>query len=106
QALAPAGGIALSGPLHEQVRYRYPAPYEALGATALKGLAQPIEVYTLAAGALAALPAPVPPPTTAHRRGRVGRGRAVALVLVAAALLAAWFGWPAPEPTDTATPSV
>jgi TolB-like protein/class 3 adenylate cyclase/Tfp pilus assembly protein PilF len=60
EPLAPHGGIAVSAPFHAQVRHRLAAPFQSLGAQALKNIAEPMDVLTLDAAAIAALPAPQP----------------------------------------------
>ncbi len=45
EPLADAGGVCISGPVHEQVRHQVPYPAESLGPRSLKGVAEPVEVY-------------------------------------------------------------
>jgi TolB-like protein/class 3 adenylate cyclase/tetratricopeptide (TPR) repeat protein len=85
QSVAPEGGIALSGPVHDQIANKLPVSFESRGPTALKGIERPVDLHVLDPAAIAALPpmsAGVPAGT--FRRPRVlamaGAG-ALALVL-------------------------
>jgi TolB-like protein/class 3 adenylate cyclase/Tfp pilus assembly protein PilF len=93
EPLAPHGGISVSAPFHAQVRHRLAAPFQSLGTQALKNIAEPMEVLTLDAGAIAALPAPQPRSRLASLRPDWRRA-AVAIVAVAlgvgVALLQQW----------------
>ncbi|WP_373086160.1 adenylate/guanylate cyclase domain-containing protein [Sneathiella sp.] len=48
EALAPAGGICISGIVFDQVKNKLPRHFEFLGNKTVKNIAQPIPVYSLA----------------------------------------------------------
>jgi adenylate cyclase len=56
EALADAGGVFVSNTVHDQVRDRLPFVFEDLGEQQVKNIARPVRVYSLSAGAVAALP--------------------------------------------------
>jgi adenylate cyclase len=61
EGVADAGGIAISRAVHEQVRDKLDVPFTDKGEVALKNLARPVHVFTVAAGshhAAAVTPAP------------------------------------------------
>jgi TolB-like protein/class 3 adenylate cyclase/Tfp pilus assembly protein PilF len=60
EPLAPHGGISVSSQLHAQVKHRVTASFRSLGRQALKNITEPMEVFALDSGAIAALPAPEP----------------------------------------------
>jgi adenylate cyclase len=47
QALAPSGGISISGTVHEQVRTRWPDRCEDMGEQSLKNIAHPVRVFQI-----------------------------------------------------------
>ncbi len=47
QALADAGGICISGTVHEHVKNRLPLSYEDLGEQVVKNIAEPVRVYRI-----------------------------------------------------------
>nr|WP_294503170.1 hypothetical protein [uncultured Rhodopila sp.] len=49
EEIAPAGGIALPGSLHDQIRHAVPVPVAPLGQPRLRGLAEPLLVVAVAA---------------------------------------------------------
>lgn len=61
QELAPHGGIALSGPLLDQIGKHLPLPYRALGRPPLKNITDPPLVYLVEA--VAVMAAVLPPPS-------------------------------------------
>jgi TolB-like protein/class 3 adenylate cyclase/Tfp pilus assembly protein PilF len=86
EPFAPHGGIALSAPFHAQVRHRLAAPFRSLGAQELKNIGEPMEVLTLDAEAIAALPAPQPRSGLAALRIDWRWGAAAAALALAAVL--------------------
>jgi TolB-like protein/class 3 adenylate cyclase len=84
EPLAEPGGICISATVHEHVRGKLAYPFENRGERALKNIANPVTVYSLAPANIASLPREAPQPS--------GRGRAwsrYVAVLVAALLCAA-----------------
>ena len=55
QTMAEAGGLCMSGMVHEQVRDKLPYPFEDIGEQQLKNLTRPVRVYTLSPASIAAL---------------------------------------------------
>src|SRR5215475_11981129 len=53
QALAEPGAIVLSASVYEQVRDKLALPFRSLGSRTLKNIDRPIQIYALAAAALA-----------------------------------------------------
>lgn len=47
EAMAPAGGICISGSVFEQVRNRLPREFQFLGRKEIKNIAEPVPVYSL-----------------------------------------------------------
>lgn len=96
--LSPIGGIALSDQVQAQIRNRVDCSSRSLGPCVLKNIRQPVEVFILDAGTVAAIPNPplaLPPPAYGGPdRGVGGRRRraVVATVVVACVLAAACFG--------------
>src|SRR5581483_2744041 len=56
QALADAGGLCISGPLHEQVKNQWACRFEDRGVHSVKNFPEPVPVYSLSPKAIAALP--------------------------------------------------
>ncbi len=52
QTLAPAGGICLSGAVHEQISGKFPQQFDYLGPQHVKNISRPIEAYAMATGRL------------------------------------------------------
>ncbi|WFT79856.1 adenylate/guanylate cyclase domain-containing protein [Methylobacterium sp. CB376] len=83
EAIAPAGGIALSRAAYEQVRGRLSYPVEEWGDQSLKNIDRPVFVFVIRPEAITQLPSQAEP---AEPRAVLPRGRALWL---AGALLAA-----------------
>jgi TolB-like protein len=79
EALAPSGGIAVSGAVRDQVGARLPVSFTDLGEQALKNIAGPVRVFSVAAGSA---PASRPP----------RRPQRMAMVMGAAALTLVGLG--------------
>lgn len=47
EAMAPVGGICISGPLFDQVKNRFPLAFNFLGNKTVKNIADPVAVYSL-----------------------------------------------------------
>jgi adenylate cyclase len=47
EKLAKAGGICISGPVHEQVKNKLPLEYEYLGEKSVKNISEPIRAYII-----------------------------------------------------------
>ena len=99
EALAAAGGICVSGIVHDQIRDRLPYRFADLGEQSVKNIARPVRVYALRPEAIAELPA-TGVPLVAPRRQPATRvaiaAGAVAAVLIGAG--SAWWVWPATKP--------
>ena len=65
EALAPAGGVCVSGAVREQVKQKLEASFEDLGTRELKNLPDPVRVFRVGPGKAEGTPAP---PAT-RRRG-------------------------------------
>ncbi len=101
EGLAEAGGICISGTVHEHIKNKLPLGYESLGDQAVKNINEPIAVYrvqVLAAGTSPQIPIGVDPitstavpPPAAPRFSRstvvMGVGLAIAVSAVAMLLL-------------------
>lgn len=83
QSLAEAGGIVVSGTVHEQLRDRLSIPFVNLGEQSVKNIDRPVPAFGLAADAIAHLPRSIPPAppaqVTSHRRYSIA---AVAMLAV------------------------
>jgi class 3 adenylate cyclase len=80
EALAPAGGVCVSGPVWDQVRFQVPESFNNLGRQALKNIPYPVNAYALSSDETDA------PPTHTRRRR-------IALIAAGVGLLAAAVGW-------------
>ena len=93
QTAAEAGGICISGSVHDQVKGRLACSFVSLGEERFKNIADPVALYRIEMDAVA------PPPKSRLRP--IAAGAAAALVLAAAATgWAAWSGhwpWAAPQ---------
>lgn len=47
EAMAPVGGICISGPLFDQVKNKFPMAFDFLGNKTVKNIADPVAVYSL-----------------------------------------------------------
>lgn len=47
EAMAPVGGICISGPLFDQVKNKFPMAFDFLGNKTVKNIAEPVAVYSL-----------------------------------------------------------
>lgn len=47
EAMAPVGGICISGPLFDQVKNKFPMTFDFLGNKTVKNIADPVAVYSL-----------------------------------------------------------
>ena len=96
QTAADAGGICISGSVHDQVKGRLACSFVSLGDQTFKNIADPVPVWRIEMEAVA------PPPRSRLRP--LAAGAAAALVLAAAAAgWAAWSGhwpWSAAEATS------
>ncbi len=86
QALSDAGGVAISGMVHDGVGTKLPYRYESLGEHRVKNIPDPIRVYRVAMATDAGA-------REATARLRLPRPAMAALVLAAAVLLLAMGAW-------------
>lgn len=110
QALAPAGGIALSAPLVLQLRSRLNLAFRDLGVVPLKHVVDPPQVFTLDAQAIAEAGERDLEHLGLQRRDDPGVRRRLAWLLpaLAASMLAVgiawrWTPWAAPAPAAAPT---
>ncbi|MCP5365903.1 MAG: tetratricopeptide repeat protein [Hyphomicrobiales bacterium] len=94
EALAPPGGICVSGAIYEQVRNRVTASFEDLGEIEVKNVSRPVRVYQIAPeSGFAGSGAP--------RKGPALRYAVVALLLAVILAAGGLWGWmPAPVPRE------
>jgi adenylate cyclase len=104
EGVAQPGAICLSEDAYRQVKSRLDLNVSDLGPTALKNIAEPVRVYSVAVGKPAVAPKPKPAP-----RGRLIPVAALAaLLVVAGAAAAAWYlmaGKPAPTVVSLPPPA-
>ncbi len=94
QTAADAGGICLSGSVHDQVKGRLACSFVSLGEERFKNIADPVPVYRIE------METASPPPPTSRLRPVAAGAAAVLAVAAVATGWAAWTGhlaWPAPE---------
>jgi len=117
EGLAEPGGICISGSVHEQVRGKMSLSFEPIGATSLKHIERPVDVYRLGRGIerVDAEPAASTQFSTTSPLGRAGtaaprRWRTpvvafLALISLCAAAALAWYMMigraPAPQRIET-----
>lgn len=99
QTVAPAGGVAMSGILYEQVRNQLHMPFEFRGRVALKNVERPVALFVLDAKQIAVLP-PVSAPQQQMRWGRSATVGLAALLLALAGSAAILGRWPPPSASD------
>lgn len=90
QAMAPEGGIAVSGPVFEQVYNKVDLAFADQGLQPLKGVERPLQVYLANAAAVGAVHIAIP---RARWRRRFRTWQAAAALGVAATLLMAIYGY-------------
>lgn len=108
QALAPPGGIVISGAVHDQVRGKLSVGYELIGPQQVKNIAEPVPAFRVALdGAPPARPPPsvaaAPTSTSDRRRRMLLRALIVIVFLFVLNLFTMaqgerrhlWFHWPA-----------
>lgn len=93
QALAPPGGITVSGAVFDQLRDRFGLPFEDLGEQSVKNIDRPVPAYGLSQAAIVQLDDTLlrPPRVAAGRRMRSRAAALAALMAIAAA--GAWAAW-------------
>jgi adenylate cyclase len=108
EALAEAGGVCISGAVHEHVRDKLPFAFADKGEQIVKNIARPIHVYALGADAMAALGGMGPSLAAPGPLGWNLRPIWPALAGVAATLLLAAGLWTAfrPVPAPQGPPPV
>jgi class 3 adenylate cyclase len=79
ESLADAGGVAVSGIVHDVVGRRLHADFEYLGEHIVKNIAEPVRAYRIRGASTMAAPLPSPPP---------GRGSGPAQIIFASTLFA------------------
>lgn len=102
EALAEAGGISISGSVHEQVRNRLQYRFEDMGHVEVKNVSEPIHVIRVLTGTAAV--------EASRGRPRPRRRSAAAALLVGVALAVGAVGWwwmqpPAPTAPAPAVPA-
>jgi adenylate cyclase len=91
QRLAEPGSICLSRGLCDNIRDKLPYEFVDLGEQAVKNIARPVRVFSLAAQAVAALPQiTTAPPPPSSRRPAIWMYAAAALVVIAAIGVGVW----------------
>jgi adenylate cyclase len=98
QALAEPSGVLVSGEVHGQLAGRLALPFEDGGERELKNIPHAVRLFSLAPGAIAALPAPAEEPGGGPPRRRGWRYATLAGGVALAAVLAAGTGWWASVP--------
>jgi adenylate cyclase len=100
EALAEPGGICISRVVRDQIRDKFPYPFEDMGDQSVKNIARPLRVYALRPEAIAGLAATSVPVVTPPRRrttlAAVTGAFAAALVIA----VVAWWVWPTPRPAS------
>jgi adenylate cyclase len=100
QALAEPGGIAISGPVYDQVRNKLDLGFRNRGTHRVKNITEPVRVYDVLLESAAA-----------RRTAQVARGfwlvasAAGAAMVVLAVVLTVWLRWPETRKADQAEPS-
>ena len=89
QSLAEAGGIVVSGTVHEQLRDRLSIPFVSLGEQSVKNIDRPVPAFGLAADAIAHLPRSIPPAPPAHKTSH--RRYGIAAVAMLAVIGSGWW---------------
>ncbi len=84
EALAPAGGICISGSIFDQVAHRLPFGYDYLGEQAVKNIAKPVRVYRLLE---------TPQTTRSYRKRRRTRKIGYSALLILMGCAALYYLW-------------
>src|SRR5439155_18892301 len=94
EALAELGGVCISRVVRDQIRDKFPYPFEDMGEQSVKNIARPVRAYAMSANAVASTPLVAAPASL--RRG-ISLRRAIipaTAVVVIGIGIAAWWGWP------------
>jgi len=83
EALAPTGGVCISGPVYEQVRYRLDREFQDLGEQSLKNIPYPVHAYAISLDGA---------PVATRRASRGARWIALAAALLLLGGVAVWLG--------------
>ena len=109
EGLCEAGGVCISGRVHEDTVGRLDLPFQDRGEHAVKNIARPIHLFALSADAVSRLPPPSekPPAAPSSRSGRMWSSAAIALLLfVGGAVIALWFHPNSKAPQLSPAPSL
>lgn len=94
EALAPVGGVCISGAAYQQVEDKLDLPFTYLGERKVKNIAKPVQVYQLdLQGKASPQPAAGQAEPESSPTDRPGRRRWLLIALVGAVFLAAGLGW-------------
>jgi class 3 adenylate cyclase/TolB-like protein/Tfp pilus assembly protein PilF len=109
EALAELGGICISRVVRDQIRDKFPYPFEDMGEQSVKNIARPVRAYAMNAAAVAVTPLIAPSTQLGPSRSRISLRRgaiATSAVAVVGIVIAVWWAWPQGNPPAVAIPAV
>lgn len=89
EQLCPAGGVNITGAVHEALPRRLPLAFERLGEQALKGFAEPVSVYSIRVPQGSDVPPPAPSSSNRHASANWSTRVATSIAILAVAGIAA-----------------
>jgi adenylate cyclase len=101
ETIAEAGGICISGTVHDQIRDKLPYHFEDMGEQAVKNIARPVRAYALRPAAVADLPVSSVPIAVPRRRAILAGLAAAPLAALIVAAITWWSVWPTAKPPST-----